>query len=72
MMPFFLGYFAVTTALGGNTNVGLVVGTVMGTTTPAECKAWVHLMKRDSLKEQHFEHQIERRKCCLTDAGRGG
>ena len=30
MMPFFLGYFAVTTVLGGNTNAGLVVVTVMG------------------------------------------
>lgn len=32
LVPFVLGYFAVTMLLGGNTNAGLLVGTVMGTT----------------------------------------
>ena len=32
LVPFVLGYFAVTMVLGGNTNAGLLVGTVMGTT----------------------------------------
>src|ERR1019366_4469835 len=32
LLPFMLGYLAVTRMLGGNTNAGLVVGTVMGTT----------------------------------------
>ncbi len=32
LVPFVLGYFAATMLLGGNTNAGLLVGTVMGTT----------------------------------------
>ena len=32
VVPFILGYFAVTHMLGGDTNAGLVVGTVVGTT----------------------------------------